>query len=127
MTRAVPRTQAVTTARVRAADATKLAAKERSAAHAAASEAAEKRSAWSHATTEHGAICSAFGLPHTVEELAQVRQATAEAGSACRRLSDLLTDLGKLVIAHKEAVGRAGDRTTEREEAEARAAGEWAV
>ncbi|QWF24334.1 TIGR02680 family protein [Nocardioides sp. LMS-CY] len=125
VTRNAPRTQAVSSARVRAADATNRAAKERSRAHEAAMQASELRTAWSRDVSEHRAICSEFNLPHTADDLQVVRHATGEAESACRDLSNLLDQLITVVADHADAVGRAGDRTDERVEDELRAATEW--
>lgn len=126
-TRNAPRTQAVSSARVRATEATNRAAKERSRAHDAAMEAAEMRTAWSREVSEHRAICSEFNLPHTADDLQAVRQATGEAETACRDLSDLLGHVVSAVADHTAAVGKASDRTGERVEDEARAATEWTI
>ena len=126
-TRNAPRTQAVSSARVRATDATNRAAKERSRAHDAAMQAAEMRTAWSREVSEHRAICSEFSLPHTADDLQVVRQATGEAETACRDLSNLLGQLISAVADHTEAVGKASDRTGERVEDESRAATEWTI
>ncbi|GAA2019678.1 TIGR02680 family protein [Nocardioides kribbensis] len=127
VTRSAPVTQPVATARVRAADATRLAARERASAHAAARQAAEMRSAWSRANAEHGTICSEFGLPHGADDLDEVRRACDEAASSCNRVVERLADLSKAVDAHTEALGRVEDRAAERRDAEELADREWAV
>ncbi|GAB2625488.1 hypothetical protein GCM10027270_10240 [Nocardioides ginkgobilobae] len=122
-----PRTQAVSSARVRVTDATNRAAKERSRAHDAAMQAGEMRTAWSREVSEHRAICAEFSLPHTADDLHVVRQATGEAETACRDLSNLLGQLISAVAHHTGAVGKVRDRAGERVEDESRAATEWAV
>ncbi|MCZ4498285.1 MAG: hypothetical protein JWQ74_838 [Marmoricola sp.] len=124
-TRNAPRTKAVSSARVRATDATNGAAKERSRAHDAAMEAAEMRTVWSREVSQHREICSEFSLPNTADDLQVVRQATGEAETACRDLSNLLGQLISAVADHTEAVGKASDRTGERVEDESREATEW--
>lgn len=125
VTRNAPRTQAVSSARVRAADATSRAAKERSRAHEATMQATELRTAWSRDVSEHRAICSEFSLPHSADDLQVVRQATGEAETACRDLSNLLGQLITAVADHTDAVRKASDRTGERVEDESRAGKEW--
>jgi uncharacterized protein (TIGR02680 family) len=125
--RDAPRTQTIASARVRATDAAGRAATERSAAHAAATAAAQGRTAWARASGEHRTICSEFGLPHTVEELDRVRQATAVAGSACGRVSDLLDGLNERLAGRSRAVDSVADRATERRQAEEHAAVEWTL
>lgn len=127
VTRAAPRTQAIASARVRAADAVSRAEKERSSARAAAALATQTRTAWARANEEHRGICSEFGLPYAVDKLDQVRHAIAGAGSACQGSTEQLAHLGRLLEAHQRAVGQAGERATERQQAEARASAEWTV
>ncbi|HTW16289.1 MAG TPA: TIGR02680 family protein [Nocardioides sp.] len=125
VTRNAPRTQAVSSARVRAADATGRAAKERSRAYEVAKEATELRTTWFRDVSEHRAICSEFSLPHSADDLQVVRQATGEAETTCRDLSNLLDQLITAVADHADAVIKASDRTGERVEDESRAGKEW--
>jgi uncharacterized protein (TIGR02680 family) len=126
-TRNAPRTQTVSSARVRATDATNRAAKERSRAHDAAKEAADMRTVWSREVSHHREICSEFSLPHAADDLQAVLQATIEAEMACRDLSNVLGQLISAVGDHTEAVRKASDRTSERVEDESREATEWTI
>lgn len=125
--RTAPRTTTLIRWRVVAADDEARSGSTAAQARTLRATATDERTAWHGAHSTHKGLCTAAGLPISVEELMRIQRAAEDAARACQDLADRLGELITRLADHRAALDRAEKATHGRRTAESTAHEDWAT